>query len=139
MLVVEFKDKMTKGGRLVYDWKVIDMNMTLSEFTSMRKTLAEKLPQFYSTTSKFQIGSASGFSLDLMHLLGWIEKNDAPAMRKKAYKVIAGNVQVMAPAMFQYPATYQCRVTHVDGVKLKRRKCFPEQTYSKWLREQGGE
>jgi len=139
MLVVEVKDKMTKGGRLVYKWKVIDMNMTLSEFTAMRKTLAEKLPQFYSTTSKFQIGSANGFSLDLMHLLGWIEKNDAPAMRKKAYKVIAGNVQVMAPVMFQYPATYQCRVTHVDGVKLKHRKCFPEQTYSKWLREQGGE
>ena len=121
-----------------FEWKEIDMNMTLDEFTTMRKTLAEKLPQFYATTSRLEFGSASGFSMDLMYLLGWIKKNDAPAMRKKAYEVITGNVQVMAPAMFQYPATYRCRVTYVDGVKLKYRKCFSEQTYNKWLREQGG-
>ena len=137
MLVVEIKDKMSDG---TIDWKVMDVNMTLDDFTVMRKTLAEKLPQFYASACYFRLsaGGAKGVGLDLMRLLGWIEKNDAPAMRKKARRVIAGHMQAFATSLFQYIATYQCRVTHVDGVQLKRRKCFPEQTYRKWRREQEG-
>lgn len=135
MLVIEIKDKMWDGS---INWKVIDVNMTLDDFTAMRKKLAEELPQFYSAGCKLEMmaGGASGFAMDLMHLLGWIEKNDARAMRKKARNVIVGHMQVLAPALIPSIATYYCRVTHVDGVKLKRRKCFQEQTYSKWLREQ---
>jgi hypothetical protein len=135
MLTVEIKDRMD-DGKIV--WQVMDVNMTLDEFTAMRKTLSEKLPTLYPTFHPLNL-TATGGSMDLMAALGWIEKNDAVAMRKKAYKVIGGHMQVLAPALFQYIATYYCRVTYVDGVKLERRKCFQDQTYSKWRREQGGE
>ena len=141
MLVVEVRDKQYRGGRRLNNWKAFDVSMTLDDFTAMRNTLDEKLPGIYAAADHMDryFGGAKGSCLDLMHALGWIELNDEPAMLENARNVISGDAQVFATTVFVVVATYQCRVTHVDGVKLKRRKCFPEQTYSKWLREQGGE
>ena len=133
MLVVELKDKMWDG---TIDWKVINVNMTLGEFTAMRQDLSKKAPSLYATFHPLNL-TASGGSMDIMSALGWIEKNDMAAMRKKSRQLLP--TTPFHSSVFTCIATYHCRVTHVDGVKLKRRKCFQEQTYSKWLREQGGE
>tara|TARA_R100001463_G_C3446015_1_gene213106 strand:+ start:9 stop:410 length:402 start_codon:yes stop_codon:yes gene_type:complete len=133
MLSIEIKDKMWDG---TIDWKVVNVDMTLGEFTAMRQDISKKASSLYATFHPLNL-TASGGSMDIMSALGWIEKNDMAAMRKKSRQLLPSIP--FHSSVFMCIATYYCRVTHVDDVKLKRRKCFQDQTYSKWASQKGGE
>lgn len=131
MIIVEIKKLMHRGTTKNIQWEPIEVNMTLEDYKFMRSAISKTIDDLYPTFSPLNL-TASGFAMDLMAAIGWINKNDDFNMRKIAYKIIHGRHQPFAPSIFQYIATHKSRVTHVDGVKLKRRKCFDDMTYSKW-------
>lgn len=113
------------------------VNLSLSEFTAIRKRVGEFLPEVYATTSPLNF-TATGMSHDIMVRLGWVQPGDREFVKKKCQQIIVGDKSVLANSLFGSLMALPCRVTHEDGVKLNRRKHFKDQTYRKW-RAEGGE